>query len=1118
MECLKSPFLFSTPLLSPPPSKPHSLIARTKKKKPGLVLIRSSIQRDPWSPSGDPARPRPRMKNPKKPLSDDNARRIIKKKAAYLSVLRRNQGPQAQTPRWLKRSPEQMVQYLQDDRDGHLYGKHVVAAIKRVRSLSQRLDGDYDMRMEMASFVGKLTFKEMCVVLKEQRGWRQARDFFAWMKLQRLIQCIDSLVPQQLSYRPSVIVYTIILRLYGQVGKLKVAEEIFLEMLDVGCEPDEVACGTMLCSYARWGRHKAMLSFYSAVKERGIILSVAVFNFMLSSLQKKSLHREVVEVWKDMVEKGVTPNHFTYTVVISSLIKEGLHEDAFKTFDEMRNSGVVPEEVTYSLLINLNAKSGNRDEVQRLYEDMRFRGIIPSNYTCASLLSLYYKYEDYPRALSLFSQMVSNKISADEVIYGLLIRIYGKLGLYEDAHKTFEETKQRGQLTSEKTYLAMAQVHLNAGNVDKALEVIELMKSSNLWFSRFAYIVLLQCYVMKEDVVSAEGTFVALSKTGPPDAGSCNDMLNLYMGLNLMNKAKDFIVRIREDETHFDKELYKTVMMVYCKEGMLPEAEQLTNQMVKNESFKNDKFLMTFYWILCEYKGDVQSDDELAAVEPIDKFDATALGLMLSLYLTNGNFSKTEILLKLLLGYAAGGSKLVSQLIINLSKEGMSHHQFINLIPHSVYLFEISIFIINLFLFPGEISKAELLNHQLIKLGCRIEEATVASLISHYGKQQMLKQAEDIFAEYVNSPTSSKLLYNSMINAYAKCGKQEKAYLLYKQATEEGRDLGAVGISIAVNSLTNGGKHQEAENIVRRSLKENLELDTVAHNTFIKAMLEAGKLDFASSIFECMCSSGVAPSIETINTMISVYGQDQKLDRAVEMFNKASSFGVLLDEKTYMNLIGYYGKAGMMLEVSQLFSKMQEEGIKPGKVSYNIMINVYANAGVLHETEKLFQAMQRQGCLPDSFTYLSLVQAYTRSLSYSKAEETIHAMQSKGIPPSCVHFNILLHAFTKAGLIDEAKRVYDKLSNFGLIPDLVCYRTMLNGYLKCGCVEEGINFFESISESTKGDRFILSAAVHFYKSAGKQSKAREILSSMNNMRIPFLKKLEVGSGERVKTP
>lgn len=474
---------------------------------------------------------------------------------------------------------------------------------------------------------------------------------------------------QQLSYRPTVIVYTIVLRLYGQVGKIKLAEETFLEMLDAGCEPDEVACGTMLCSYARWGYHKPMLSFYSAVKQRGIVLSVAVFNFMLSSLQKKSLHKEVVLLWRDMVGKGTVPNDFTYTVVISSLVKEGLHEEAFQTFDEMKNNGFVPQEVTYSLLINLNAKNGNKDEVLRLYDDMRFRGIIPSNYTCASLLSLYYKYEDYPRALSLFSEMVSKKIPADEVIYGLLIRIYGKVGLYEDAHKTFEETKLLGLLTDEKTYLAMAQVHLTSGNVDKALKVIELMKSSNLWFSRFAYIVLLQCYVMKEDVESAEGTFLALCKTGPPDAGSCNDMLSLYMGLNLLKKAKEFIVRIREGSTHFDGELYRTVMKVYCKDGMLLEAEQLTNQMIKNEYFKNNKFFQTFYWVLCECKGDTQSDIRIEAIEPIDKLDTTALGLMLSSFLTNGNFSKTKMLLKLLLGYA-GGSKIVSQLIISLTKDG----------------------------------------------------------------------------------------------------------------------------------------------------------------------------------------------------------------------------------------------------------------------------------------------------------------------------------------------------------------------------------------------------------------------------------------------------------------
>ncbi|KAH0658550.1 hypothetical protein KY289_027298 [Solanum tuberosum] len=80
----------------------------------------------------------------------------------------------------IKRTPEQIVQYLEDDRNGNLYGKRVVAAIKRVRSLSVKVEGSYDMREVMGSFVTKLTFREMCVVLKEQRGLRQVRDFFAW--------------------------------------------------------------------------------------------------------------------------------------------------------------------------------------------------------------------------------------------------------------------------------------------------------------------------------------------------------------------------------------------------------------------------------------------------------------------------------------------------------------------------------------------------------------------------------------------------------------------------------------------------------------------------------------------------------------------------------------------------------------------------------------------------------------------------------------------------------------------------------------------------------------------------------------------------------------------------
>ncbi|XP_074580591.1 E3 ubiquitin-protein ligase BRE1-like 1 [Curcuma longa] len=190
MECLRNPFLFPLPPQQNPISQPPTTIKRRRRLLELTPPVQSSISSDPWSLSDGNSRKirtLPYRRHPRKPLSDDDARRIIHAKAQYLIGLRRNQGSGAQTPRWIRRTPEQMAQLIEDDRDGNLHGKHVVAAIRKVRALAQLPDGSYNMREVMGSFVTKLSFKEMCTVLKEQRGWRQARDFFAWMKLQSAI-------------------------------------------------------------------------------------------------------------------------------------------------------------------------------------------------------------------------------------------------------------------------------------------------------------------------------------------------------------------------------------------------------------------------------------------------------------------------------------------------------------------------------------------------------------------------------------------------------------------------------------------------------------------------------------------------------------------------------------------------------------------------------------------------------------------------------------------------------------------------------------------------------------------------------------------------------------------
>lgn len=617
----------SSPLISPLKFAVHDKEEEKKRRR----KLRCELPQQEWRPND--------RKNEKwrrwKSLSGENARHLIKDKARRGSQVRQNPGNETRSPNWNwnKRALYQMPQFLTDDRHSHKYQRHVVAAIRTVRKLDSKPPGSYNIRQVLKGFNNGLSFRDMCVVLKEQRGWRPAAEFFAWMKL-------------QLCYIPSVIAYTILLRIYGEAGKLNLAEETFMDMLEVGCEPDEVACSTMIRAYARWRYNDDMLSFYSAVRERGILLSPTIYNYMIASLHKASMHDAALRLWEEMTVAGLKPNHFTYTLVIDLYSKQGKTDEALKMFREMRSTGLVPEETTYNIVINMIGRQGLQEDALKIFDDMRSQGIVPSNYTCASLLNLCYKSGSYQCALSIFSELQTNKFDADEVVYSILIRIYGKLGLYEVAEKTFREMEQNGHLTQEKTYVAMARVYMKAGSYDKALNVLENMQANNVMFSKFALSALLHCHVMQRSVESAEMTFQTMFTSGFSDKVAYTNMLNLYTDEGLIEKAKELIIKLRESSMEFDNELYGSIINVYCKAGMIRDAELLIKEMGVNGMLA-DQIPMTTLMQAYGEAGRLQ--DAKQVFESLEHPDSVALGLMLYFYRRFGYEDDAKVLHKKLL-------------------------------------------------------------------------------------------------------------------------------------------------------------------------------------------------------------------------------------------------------------------------------------------------------------------------------------------------------------------------------------------------------------------------------------------------------------------------------------
>ncbi|KAJ1392444.1 Tetratricopeptide-like helical domain superfamily [Sesbania bispinosa] len=93
-----------------------------------------------------------------------------------------------------------------------------------------------------------------------------------------------------------------------------------------------------------------------------------------------------------------------------------------------------------------------------------------------------------------------------------------------------------------------------------------------------------------------------------------------------------------------------------------------------------------------------------------------------------------------------------------------------------------------------------------------------------------------------------------------------------------------------------------------------------------------------------------------------------------------------------------------------------------------------------------------------------------------------------------VSYNIMIYVYDNAGVNHEAEKLFLDMQRQDCLPDSFTYLSLVQAYT------ESLNY--SKAEET----------IH-----GKESQAKEILSSMKNMRIPFLSKLEVGSAERVKS-
>uniref|UniRef100_A0A7I4B812 PROP1-like PPR domain-containing protein n=1 Tax=Physcomitrium patens TaxID=3218 RepID=A0A7I4B812_PHYPA len=930
------------------------------------------------------------------PLSDDGARRVIKERESYERALRKSGVPAENMPRkWISRTPEQMKQYLSDNkwqwRWKRRYTRPVEAAIAAVRQTSSLPPEDVDMRQVMKPFVKDLGFRDMCIVLKEQRGWRQAREFFEWMKL-------------QIPYSPSVIAYTTLLGIYGQAG------------------------GCMLEAYARWERYDTLLEFYEAMRQRGLVPSAHVYRTMIVTLYKAERHSDALMLWEDLLVEKLEPNFVLYAIIIHILNKEGRTEDAVHTFKDMRAAGHLPDELLYNTIICALGKLGRYQESEALYLDMKKQGIVPSKFTYTIMINVWSKAGRFASAAETLAEMQRSGCIADEVVYCSIINMYGKAGLYEEAEKIFKEMDTLGLLSHEKSYTSMAKVRAEAGRHAEALKLFDVMAEKGLLTTRMTWNTLLHCFVRIGDVEQATKVYNDMVEAGSANVVTYGNMINLYSKFQMVEDAENLLAEMRESGVKPDEYIYGSFVKLYCNSDMIDKATMVVQEM-KDDGLVPDQIIKTN---LMQAYGRVGRYDEAEELFwSLQDPGAVAVSSVLSIQESVCNEREmfplgqalqspidTQILNQLLIKRAEAGELREAELLLDKLVEA-----------GGCIVDTAAVLMINLYGRRGLFQKAKSLFNSLQKKDHPPSLYVYNTMIKLCAVCKELEEAIFVFDRMEeNGRMFDAVTVSILVHAYTKEGRFKDAAGLMKRAKKVGVAMDTVAYNTSLKANLKSGNLKGALEVYGEMQEADIEPSAKTYTILISLFSKLGDLGRAVQAFEVLNSSEVGADEIAYSQMIHCYGCAGRPKEAADLFQEMETKGFKPNEVIYNNLLDAFARAGLFAEARLLLSDMRRKGCPPSSVTYLLLMSAYGSKGKPADAESLLHLMQDRGLYPDCRHYNEVIRAYGNVGKLSDACRIFYELKTVGIGLELGCFRTLVKIHLDHGQFEQGWQIYKDLS------------------------------------------------------------------------------------------
>ncbi|KAL7238070.1 hypothetical protein ACSBR2_004213 [Camellia fascicularis] len=173
---------------------------------------------------------------------------------------------------------------------------------------------------------------------------------------------------------PGQVTYASIINVYYRLGLYLKAEKAFSEMENKGFDRCIVAYSNMVAMYGKAGKLRDAMRLVAKMKERGCEPNVWIYNSLLDMHGRLLKLRQVEKIWKEMKRRKIVADKVSYTSVISTYSKAREFETCMKYYHEFRINGGVIDRAMAGIMVGVFSKMSRIDELVKLLQDMKTEG------------------------------------------------------------------------------------------------------------------------------------------------------------------------------------------------------------------------------------------------------------------------------------------------------------------------------------------------------------------------------------------------------------------------------------------------------------------------------------------------------------------------------------------------------------------------------------------------------------------------------------------------------------------------------------------------------------------------------------------------------------------------